>query len=141
MGLIINQTYIKFKGTPVAEVILAKETMIVSETDERGIILFANDDFCKISGFTIEELTGKPHNMVRHQDMPKAAFRDLWETVKQNKIWNGIVKNKTKSGDFHWVNATVFQKPSKTAIRYVSVRVCPTKEAIEQAENLYKTLD
>lgn len=124
----------------MAEVILAKETMIVSETDERGIILFANDDFCKISGFTIEELTGKPHNMVRHPDMPKAAFRDLWETVKQNKIWNGIVKNKTKSGDFYWVNATVFKKLSPQGIRFVSVRVCPTKPEIEQAENLYKTL-
>lgn len=124
----------------MAEVILAKETMIVSETDERGIILFANDDFCKISGFTIEELTGKAHNMVRHPDMPKAAFRDLWETVKQNKIWNGIVKNKTKSGDFYWVNATVFRKPSNNQTRYISVRVCPTKEEKEQAENLYKTL-
>lgn len=124
------------------EILLDKKTMIVSETDKKGIIIYANADFCKIAGYTKDELIGNPHNMVRHSDMPKAAFEDLWETVKRGDVWNGIVKNRTKNGGYYWVNATVF--PSKDVngnIRYVSVRVKPTKEEIEKAENLYKTLN
>lgn len=121
------------------EVFLEQETIIVSQTDEKGIIIFANADFCTISGYELEELVGNPHNMVRHKDMPKWAFEDLWKTIKSGKIWKGIVKNRTKEGGYYWVNATVF--PSKSvdgSIRYISVRVKPTKEEIENAENLYK---
>ena len=83
------------------EIQIHKNTMIVSETDEKGIIIYANDDFCNIAGYSKEELIGKPHNLVRHEDMPKVAFQDLWNTVQSGKVWNGIVKNKTKSGDFY----------------------------------------
>jgi len=123
------------------EVLLNKDTMIVSETDEKGIILYANADFCKIAGYTKEELIGQPHNFVRHPDMPKAAFKDLWDTIQSGKIWNGIVKNKTKLGGFYWVNATAY--PSIDANgkkRYISVRVQPTKKEIQNASQLYKTL-
>lgn len=124
------------------EVILDKKTMIVSETDEKGIILYANADFCKIAGYTKEELIGLKHNCVRHQDMPKASFKDLWETIQSGEVWNGIVKNKTKSGDFYWVNATAFSsKDSKGKTRYISVRVKPTEEEINKAQTLYKTLN
>lgn len=125
-----------------AEVKLAKDTMIVSETDEKGMILYANDDFCKMAGYTKDELIGQPHNIVRHSDMPKAAFADLWSTIQRGEIWNGIVKNKTKDGGYYWVNATAY--PSTTSNgkkRFISVRVQPTKEEIEKASNLYKTLN
>lgn len=121
------------------EVFLDQDTIIVSQTDEKGIVIFANADFCKIAGYDLDELVGKQHNVVRHQDMPKWAFEDLWKTIKAGKIWKGIVKNKTKNGGFYWVNATVF--PSRDVdgtIRYISVRVKPTQEEIENAENLYK---
>ena len=121
------------------EVFLDQDTIIVSQTDEKGIVIFANADFCKIAGYSLEELVGKQHNVVRHQDMPKWAFEDLWKTIKAGKIWKGIVKNKTKDGGFYWVNATVF--PSRDVdgtIRYISVRVKTTQEEIENAENLYK---
>lgn len=124
------------------EVKLAKEIMIVSETDSKGIIKYANTDFCKIAGYTQEELIGKPHSIVRHNDMPKAAFKDLWETIKCGNIWKGIVKNRTKNGDYYWVNATAY--PSKCLdgeIRYISVRVMPTEEEIYSASELYKTLE
>jgi aerotaxis receptor len=124
------------------EVKLDKNTMIVSETDPKGNIIYANSDFCQIAGYSKEELIGKPHNIVRHQDMPKAAFKDLWETVSSGKIWNGIVKNKTKKGGYYWVNATAY--PSKSldgTLRYISVRVKPTDDEIDTAINLYKTLD
>lgn len=124
------------------EIILKKDTMIVSETDAKGILLYANDDFCKIAGFTKDELIGNPHNIVRHYDMPKAAFEDLWSTVQSGGIWNGIVKNKTRDGDFYWVNATAFSsEDSEGNKRYISVRVKPTPEEIKSAEDLYKTLN
>lgn len=124
------------------EIKLDKKTMIVSETDNKGNILYANDDFCKIAGYSKEELIGKPHNMVRHPDMPKVAFKDLWETIQRGEIWNGIVKNRTKSGGFYWVNATAFPSKDKDGnLRFISVRVKPTPEEIETASALYKTLD
>ena len=121
------------------EVFLDQDTIIVSQTEEKGIVIFANADFCKIAGYDLDELVGKQHNVVRHQDMPKWAFEDLWKTIKAGKIWKGIVKNKTKNGGFYWVNATVF--PSRDVdgtIRYISVRIKPTVEEIQNAENLYK---
>lgn len=124
------------------EVLLDKNTMIVSETDENGNIIYANQDFCDIAGYTKEELIGKPHNIVRHSDMPRAAFKDLWTTLKSGNTWNGIVKNKTRSGGYYWVNATAFvSKDINKKIRYISVRVKPTIKEIEDATALYKTLD
>ncbi|MEA3289566.1 MAG: PAS domain-containing protein [Campylobacterota bacterium] len=123
------------------EVLLEKSTMIVSETDMKGNILYANNDFCKIAGYTKDELIGQPHNIVRHIDMPKVAFKGLWDTLKNGKTWNGIVKNKTKDGDFYWVNATAYEVTKKDGQKsLISVRVKPTKEEIEYATELYKQL-
>lgn len=124
------------------ELILSEDIMIVSETNAKGEIVFANNDFCKIAGYSIDELVGKPHNLVRHKDMPKVAFKDLWRTIQAGRIWKGIVKNRTKDGKYYWVNATAF--PSKSLngeIRYISIRVKPTKEEIENAQKLYSTLE
>jgi len=123
------------------ELHLDESTMIVSETDTKGNIIYANSDFCTIAGFTKDELIGKPHNLVRHRDMPRAAFQGLWETVKSGKTWNGRVKNITKDGDYYWVDATVY-KVTKTngEERYISVRSKPSREQIEIAIELYKTL-
>lgn len=123
------------------EVVLDKKTIIVSETDQNGRIIYVNNDFCNISGYTKDELIGKAHNIVRHRDMPKVAFRDLWDTISRAETWNGIVKNRTKDGGFYWVNATVF--PSKNpdgTLRYLSVRVKPTEQEIDEALALYKKL-
>lgn len=123
------------------EIKINKNTMIVSETDEKGTIIYANDDFCTIAGYSKDELIGKPHNLVRHADMPKVAFEDLWKTIQSGKVWNGIVKNRTKKGDFYWVNATAYQSKTQDGkLRYISVRVCPTEDEIKSAESLYKTL-
>ncbi|MEA3352881.1 MAG: PAS domain-containing protein [Campylobacterota bacterium] len=123
------------------EVSLEKSTMIVSETDLQGNILYANNDFCKIAGYSKDELIGKPHNIVRHTDMPKVAFKDLWDTLKEGKTWNGIVKNKTKNGDYYWVNATAYGVTKKDGKKtFISVRVKPTKEELEFATELYKEL-
>jgi aerotaxis receptor len=124
------------------EYVLKSDDFLVSQTDEKGMILFANDDFCKIAGYTLEELVGKPHSVVRHPDMPRAAFKDLWETVKSDKIWSGYVKNKTKDGGYYWVYASVY--PMYDAVRhaktYMSCRRKPSKAEIQEAQDLYKTL-
>jgi aerotaxis receptor len=121
------------------EVFLEQDTIIVSQTNSKGEIIFANADFCKIAGFRLDELVGKPHNLVRDKDIPSWAFEDLWKTIKAGKIWKGIVKNRTKNGGFYWVNAAVFpSKNSNGEIRYVSVRVKPTNKELEEAKKLYK---
>ena len=84
-----------------------EDELIISRTDLQGRITYANETFCDISGYTESELVGKSHNIVRHPDMPSAAFQDLWETVKSGKQWVGIVKNMRKDKGFYWVKAIV----------------------------------
>ena len=124
-----------------SEVKMSEDMIIVSETDAKGNIIFANQDFCKIAGYTLDELIGKPHNMVRHSDMPKVAFEDLWKTIQAGNIWKGIVKNRTKEGNYYWVNATAYpSKKTNGEIRYISVRVKPTDKEVANAVALYATL-
>lgn len=127
----------------MAEIVLQDTDFLVSETDLTGKIRFANEDFCKVAGYTNEELMGKPHNIVRHPDMPKAAFKDLWETIKKGKIWTGFVKNRCKkSDDFYWVFATVYPMIGCAGNEggYLSCRRKANKEEIAAAEALYKTM-
>lgn len=124
------------------ELKLSRDSFLLSETDEKGIIRFANDEFCKIAGYRLEELIGQPHNIVRHSDMPKAAFEDLWKTVKSGKSWKGFVKNKTKSGDFYWVFATVFPFTScDGSMGYISCRRMASEVEIEKYKNIYKNMN
>jgi len=124
------------------EYVLKETDFLVSQTDSTGKILFANEDFCKVAGFTLEELVGKPHNIVRHPDMPKAAFKDLWDTVQSGKIWTGYVKNSTKDGGFYWVYATVYPNIAcgEKDNGYLSCRRKASTEEIQAAEALYKTM-
>lgn len=126
----------------MSEYVLKTTDFLVSQTDAKGTILFANDDFCKVAGYELSELVGKPHNIVRHPDMPKAAFKSLWETVKSDKVWSGYVKNRTKDGGFYWVYATVY--PMFDEIKgervYLSCRRKPSPKEIQDAVELYKTL-
>ena len=121
------------------ETILDEFAFLVSETDEKGIITFANDDFCKLAGYTIDELVGQPHNLVRHKDMPKAAFKSLWDTVQRGDIWTGYVKNAVRGGGFYWVYATVYPFETCNGGRgYLSCRRKPSRAEIEEHEALYK---
>jgi aerotaxis receptor len=123
------------------EVILDERAFLVSETDSKGIIRFANDEFCEYAGYKIEELIGKPHNIVRHPDMPKAAFKDLWDSVKAGKKWRGFVKNKTKNGGFYWVFATVYPFVSCDGSKgYISCRRRVADDEKERYEALYKEM-
>jgi methyl-accepting chemotaxis protein len=120
------------------EVPFPQDAILVSRTDHRGVITYANPAFVQISGFSEEELLGKSHNIVRHPDMPPEAFKDLWDTVATGRTWTGLVKNRAKSGDFYWVraNVTPVARPDGE-IEYLSVRTPPSAEEKQVAEALY----
>jgi len=125
---------------PVSQVEIPFPTgcYLVSRTDLKGIITHANDAFVNISGFTRDELMGKSHNIVRHPDMPPEAFADLWRTVKSGMPWTGLVKNRTKTGDYYWVRAFVVPiRRSGQTIGYMSVRTEPSRADVAQAGKLY----
>jgi aerotaxis receptor len=117
-------------------------SLLVSKTDLKGIITYANDAFVRMSGFSREELIGKSHNIVRHPDMPPQAFKWLWDTLSSGLPWRGIVKNRCKNGDHYWVKALVSPISAEgRVIGYLSVRRAPSREEISEAEALYKNLN
>lgn len=123
------------------EIELDTRAFLVSETDEKGIINFANDDFCKYAGYGVEELIGKPHNIVRHSDMPRAAFKDLWDTIKSGKKWRGFVKNRAKDGRCYWVFATVYPFTNCDGEKgYISCRRVVSDMEKEKYDRLYKEM-
>ena len=98
---------------------------IVSETDQYGTITFVNDTFCKVAKYSREELLGKPHNIIRHPDMPKAVFKEMWDTIKRGEIFQGIVKNRAKDGSPYWVIATIggIMGTDGKPYKYIGVRI------------------
>jgi aerotaxis receptor len=119
----------------------AQDESIISLTDKKGAITYANDSFLDISGFDCQELLHKNHNVVRHPDMPAAAFANLWEYLKANKPWMGMVKNRCKNGDYYWVDAyvaPVYENGEVTG--YQSVRTAPARQDVQRADKLYKKL-
>lgn len=125
----------------MSETVLKENAFLVSETNSKGIIKFANEEFCEVAGYSLEELIGQAHNLVRHKDMPKAAFEDLWNTVKKGNVWQGYVKNATKQGGYYWVFATVYPyKDDDKNDCYISCRRKPSQEDIKKAEEIYRTM-
>lgn len=117
---------------------------IVSKTDKRGVITYANKAFCEISGYTEEELLGKPHNTVRHPDMPKEAFRQMWQTIKSGQTWQGEVKNLKKDGGYYWVQATIspIYDNKNNLVEYVAIRqdITALINLSEEIQNTQKEL-
>lgn len=114
---------------------------IVSITDLKGRITYVNAYFVEVSGFSEEELIGAPHNLVRHPDMPPAAFDDLWTCLKAGQPWTGLVKNRRKNGDYYWVQANVTPvREGGSVTGYMSVRTRPTREQVSGAEALYQRM-
>ncbi|MCG7495376.1 methyl-accepting chemotaxis protein [Vibrio sp. Of7-15] len=116
---------------------------LISTTDPKSYITFSNDKFCEIAGYTQEELIGNPHNIVRHPDMPKQAFKNLWEVIKTGKTWMGPVKNYCKGNkEYYWVSAfvTPIVDVNGRTIEYQSVRTKPKREWVERAIEAYAAL-
>lgn len=124
-----------------SEYVLGSDQILLSATDTTSKITFANSAFFEASGFTEKELVGKPHNTIRHSDMPKTAFADLWDTIKRGQMWQGYVKNKTKTGGYYWVKATVFPcYEADQIIGYLSLRTKPEPQKIQLAKEIYAKL-
>jgi len=114
---------------------------ILSETDDHGIILYVNELFCEIAGYTKEELIGQPHNIVRHPDMPRIAFKGLWEDVQSKGFWTGFVKNRRRESGYYWVYATVLRKEHPDGrTTYLSIRLKPSRSDVERCIKLYAQL-
>ena len=115
-----------------------EESMLVSSTDTKGIIVHRNPAFIEASGYSHDELVGQPHNLIRHPDMPPQAFKDMWSTVGHGRSWCGIVKNRRQNGDHYWVEANVTPiMENGKPVGYLSVRKVPTREQVRAAEALY----
>jgi len=115
---------------------------IVSQTDLHGTITSVNDTFLRVSGYSREELIGQPHNLLRHPDVPAAAFKDLWETIQSGKPWSNLVKNRCKNGDYYWVEANVSPVlENGEVIGYLSVRRCISEELKAAAEGAYAAVN
>ena len=112
---------------------------VLSRTDLKGVITYVNRTFVEISGYTEAELIGQPHNLVRHPDMPKEGFQDLWNNLKAGKLWTGFVKNRAKNGDYYWVLANVTPiREDGQVTGYLSIRTKPDHATIEQVEGIYR---
>jgi len=118
-----------------------EQEYILSETDEKGFITFSSKSFEEVSGYSQDELIGTNHNIVRHPDMPRAAFKMVWDSIRSKGFWRGIVKNKAKNGDFYWVEAMILRNIAADGmISYFSIRTKASRDQIESAAELYATL-
>src|SRR5690625_3700628 len=120
---------------------LKPNDFLISRTDKTGRITYANHSFIEVSGYSRDELLGQPHNILRHPDMPSAAFADLWEVIKSGQTWAGMVKNRRKNGDHYWVYAHVAPILENGQIQgYVSMRTKAADETIEATEEVYRQI-
>ena len=132
-----SHPYVSQQNTPLDD-----DITLMSTTDLQSYITHANDTFVQVSGYQLNELLDKPHNLVRHPDMPKAAFADMWYTLKQGEPWSGIVKNRRKNGDHYWVRANAVPMVREGRVTgYMSIRTRASDEEIAAVEPLYKALN
>lgn len=124
------------------EYVLTENDILISSTDVRGVITFANESFYRIAEYENGSLIGKPHNVIRNPDMPKTAFADLWATVKEGKLWQGYVCNRSRSGKAYWVKATVFPcYKNGMLMGYLSIREKPNRMMVERAKEMYRKIE
>ncbi|MDR1912605.1 MAG: PAS domain S-box protein [Helicobacteraceae bacterium] len=114
-----------------------EKTLIICETDRAGKIRYASDDLCRITGYSQEELLGKPYGVLWRADMPQSVFKNMWETIESGATWKGFVKSATKNGDYYWVYTTIFPIVSANGEGYLSVRARASDEEIERYEARY----
>jgi aerotaxis receptor len=118
------------------------ENIIISQTDLKGVITYANRIFCKVSGYEKKELIGKPHNLLRHPDMPKKVFKKMWETIQSGQAWNGLVKNLRKDGLFYWVETEILpiKNSDEQITGYIAARKSASRKDIQENEEIYRKM-
>ncbi len=106
-------------------------TVLISQTDTDGIIIFANREFCEFSGYTFKELVGKNHNILRSPDMPSSIFKKMWSALKDSQHWNGLIKNLRKDGSHYWVDVEII--PMIDEKNEITSYICTQKEASKKS--------
>ncbi|SFV62684.1 putative PAS/PAC sensor protein [hydrothermal vent metagenome] len=131
-----------FKSQPVDEEVIFDGGVMITETDTRGIITYANRKFREMTGFNKEELIGSPHSINRHPDMPKGAFRGMWKIISAKKKWRGYVKNMRKDGKYYWVLVYIQPKLDENdkIVGFIAGRKIAYPESIKEASALYAKL-
>lgn len=120
------------------EYLLDEDAVLISKTDHKSRITYANQSFIDVSGFDYGELYQSPHNIVRHPDMPEQVFKDMWDDLQAGKYWSGLVKNRRKNGDHYWVRANVVPiREAGKVTGFCSIRVKPSREEVEHTEAVY----
>jgi len=130
------------KPQPIDQEVPFDGGVMITETDKAGIITYANRKFRELTGYSKEELIGSPHNINRHPDMPKAAFKDLWKTIKGGSYWEGFVKNLTSEGKYYHVLVWIKPKLDKKGeiVGYIAGRKIPDPDLLQRALAQYKAL-
>ncbi|SFV68873.1 putative PAS/PAC sensor protein [hydrothermal vent metagenome] len=130
------------KPDPVNEEVPFDGGVMITETDKAGIITYANRKFRELTGYTKEELIGSPHNINRHPDMPKVAFKGMWETIKEGNYWEGFVKNMTAEGKYYLVVVWIKPKFNENGeiTGYIAGRKIPDKDLMQRALEQYKVM-
>ena len=117
------------------------DELLMSTTDTKGVLTHCNAPFARVSGYSMEELMGQPHNLIRHPDMPPEAFRDMWQTIGNGLPWSAPVKNRRKNGDYYWVMANVTPlMEGDQPVGYMSVRTEASQAQVQEAERLYQRM-
>jgi aerotaxis receptor len=130
------------KVMPVNEEYTFEGSVIISQTDLDGVITFANRKFCEVSGYTAKELVGKPHNIIRHPEMPKIIFEKMWNTISTGHTWNGLVKNMRKDGQYYWVDTEILPilDENQKLTGYIASRKPASRKTIEENETTYRKM-
>ncbi len=127
---------------PVDEEVMFDGRSLISETDLKGVITFVNRKFVEMTGYSKQEAVGQPHSILRHPDMPKAAFEGMWRLIKEGKVWDGYVKNLRKDGKYYWVDVHIVPKKDEngTLIGYIASRKVTDPLRLETTIIKYKKL-
>ena len=130
------------KVTPIDEEYFFEGSAIISQTDLKGTITYANRAFSEVSGYSVEELVGKPHNILRHPDMPKVVFEKMWSTIQSGQAWNGLVKNLRKDGRYYWVDTEILpiRDNDDKITGYIAARKAASRKDIQENEETYKRM-
>jgi aerotaxis receptor len=128
--------------TPVDEEYIFEGRAIIGQTDLEGVITFINRQFCNISGYKAEELIGKPYNIIRHPDMPRATFEQMWKTIKSGQAWNGLIKNLRKDGLYYWVETEILpiKNEDDKITGFITTGKSASRTNIQETAELYKKM-
>ena len=130
------------KVTPIDEEYVFDGSIIISQSDLLGNITYANRKFCEVSGFSVDELVGNSHSIIRHPEMPQAVFEKMWNTISAGHTWNGIIKNMRKDGRYYWVSTEILpiEDDDRNVIGYIASRKPASEKSVEEAEITYKKM-